>query len=330
MKILLLSNNPERASFRQRFAVYFEILKKAGINCDVAVIPSGFISRYKTFRQARGYDCVILHKKGLRPIDAHLLRKYSKKIIYNYDDAVMFKDSSPEKISLSHYVPFKKSVSIADKVLVGSRYLADFAIKLGVDAQILPLGLDVDKYFVSGAKIDDGKIRLVWVGSASTLCYLESLKDTLETIGKSYHNVVLRIIGDTFFDLENMQVEKFQWSVDKRGEYLSACDIGLAPLPDNNFTQGKCSFKVLEYASAKLPVVASTVGTNSVHVIDTKSGFLAKSQQDWLTHLKVLIEDEYLRMQMGEAGYLHAQNYSIEKVGQQLVDFIMSVVQSAD
>lgn len=326
MKVLFLSNNPERSSFRQRFTVYLDVLKSKGINYDIAVIPSGLMGRYKTFKKAQNYDSVILHKKGLNPISAYLLRKFSKKIIFNYDDAVMFKDSKPDKKSLSHLLPFNRSVRISDNVLVGSEYLAAFARKLGTKATILPLGLEFDKYFVDDTKVDDGKIRLVWIGSDATLMYLWSLKNTLEMIGRKYPNVVLRIIGDSFFDLENMEVEKFKWQKDKRGEYLSACDIGLVPLPDNNFTQGKCTFKCLEYASAKLCSIASPVGTNTVHIIDGKTGYFAKNSQEWEDCLSQLIEDESLRKQMGQAAYDIAQDYSIEKIGPRLAEFIRSVL----
>jgi len=196
VKVLFLSNNPDRSSFKQRFTVYLDLLKSKGIHCDIAVIPSGLIARYKTFKKAQNYDCVILHKKGLNPLSAYFLKKFSEKLIYNYDDAVMFKDSKPQKTSLSHLRPFNRSVSISNHVLVGNEYLSSFAKQLGVKATILPLGLEVDKYFVPNTKINDNKTRLVWIGSDASLIYLKSLKNTLETVGRKYQNVVLRIIGD--------------------------------------------------------------------------------------------------------------------------------------
>ncbi len=322
MKVLLLSNNPARASFKQRFAVYFDILKQNGIDVTVTQNKSGFFRKKKIFKAALNYDCVILHKKGLNPIDAFLLRKYSKKIIYNYDDAVMFKDSNPEKYSASHYLPFKRSVKACDIVLTGSQYLADFARELGAKVKVLPLGLETDKYYIPNIKKDDGNIRLVWIGSETTLRYLEQIKNVLESLGKKYDNLKLRIIGDTFFDLENMEVEKCKWQMDKRSQYLCECDIGLAPLPNDRFSNGKCSFKVLEYGAAKLPVVASPVGTNSSHLIDTKTGFLAETLEQWGDSLTKLIEDETMRNEMGEAGYNVAQEHSIEKIGTKLALFL--------
>ncbi len=326
MNVLFLSNNPKRASFKQRFAVYFDILKQNGIDVTVVQNKSGFLGKNKFFKAMSDYDCVILHKKGLNPIDAFLLRRYSKKIIYNYDDAVMFKDSNPDKYSASHYLPFKRSVKVCDIVLTGSQYLADFARELGAEVKVLPLGLETDKYYIPDVKKDDCNIRLVWIGSEATLRYLEQIKEVLELLGKKYDNLKLRIIGDTFFDLENMEVEKYKWQMDKRAQYLCECDIGLAPLPNDRFSNGKCSFKVLEYGAAKLPVVASPVGTNPSHLIDTKTGFLAETSEEWNISLSKLIENKAMRDEMGEAGYNVAQEHSIEKIGAKLASFIKEQV----
>ena len=326
MQLLIITNNPNRASFRQRIGIYLDLLAGNDIKCEVAVLPKGMGSRVKLFKRAAEFDCVFLHKKLLNIADAYLLRKWARKVIFNYDDAIMYSDKNPERKSRSHLVPFRRTVRLSDMVLVGSVYLADQARPFNENIEVLPLGLSVSDYIVENATKDDGKIRLVWVGSETTLCYLEEIKPVLEKIGQKFSNVVLRIVGDTFFDLENMPVEKLKWQKDKRGIYLSGSDIGLAPLPDNNFTRGKCSFKVLEYSSAQLPVVASPVGTNGEHLIDGQTGFLVSNDQQWIDRISDLIEDEDLRKQMGHKGSDQAIKYDIRVVGQQLCSIIKDCV----
>lgn len=327
MKLLIVTNNPRRASFRQRIEVYIDTLQANGIACEVAKLPSGSYSRRKLFKRAKEFDGVFLHKKGLNLIDGFWLRKYSKKIIYNFDDAVMYSDKRPDRNSRSHFIPFRRSVKLADMVIVGNSYLAEHAQRFNSNVKILPIGLKVSDYKLDCPPKDDGKIRLVWIGSKSTLNYLAEMKPTFEEIGVRFDNVILRIICDEFFDLENMPVEKQLWSKDTRSIDLATSDIGLAPLPNDRFTKGKCSFKVLEYASAGLPVVASPIGTNSDHIRDNVTGFLVIETQEWIDRITQLIEDGQLRKKMGQEGRAHAEKFDVSMIGKQLTELVTQCLQ---
>ena len=232
MNLFIISNNLNRAGFRQRIAVYLEILRTNGIDCEVARLPSGSLARRNLFRRAAEFDVVLLHKKGLNPIDAFWLRRYSKKLIYHFDDAIMYNDKTPERNSRSHFVPFRRSVRIADMVIAGSTYLARQAKPFNPNVVILPTGINISDYNVEKPAKDDNKIRLVWIGSLSTLKYLRQIKQVPEEIGTRFSNVIMRIICDDFLELENVPVEKRLWSRDTRGIDLETSDIGLAPLPD--------------------------------------------------------------------------------------------------
>ena len=326
MNLFVLTNNPERASFKQRVETYLDILRKNGINCRIAKLPTGIWARRKLFEQAKDFDAVFLHKKCLNILDAFWLRKYSRKIIYNFDDAIMYDDKRPDRDSRVHFRRWKRSVGVADRVIVGSEYLAEYARRFNSNVEVLPIGLKVSDYHVPCLSKPDNNIRLVWIGSKSTLDYLVEIKPVLEEIGGRYDNVILRIICDDFFDLKNMPVEKRLWSSETRGIDLAACDIGLAPLPDNRFTQGKCSFKVLEYSAAGLPVVASPVGTNSEYVREGITGFLATDTQKWVERISQLVENPQLCKKMGEQGRAWAKNFDVSVIGKQLCELIAKCV----
>ena len=322
MNLLILTNNPNRASFRQRIEVYLDTLRTNGINCEVAKLPAGHLARRKLFMRAAKFDGVFLHKKGLNPFDAFWLRRYSKKIIYNFDDAIMYSPKVPERNSSAHFRPFRRTAKLADMVIAGNSYLAEHARKFNSNVKVLPIGLKVSDYQVDRPPKSNDKIRLVWIGSSSTLKYLAEIKPALEEIGCCFDNLILRIICDSFFDLQNMSVEKYLWSNEKRAIDLATNDIGLAPLPDNRFTRGKCSFKVLEYACAGLPVVASPVGTNAEYVKDGTTGFLAKDAQQWLDKIAQLIENRQLRKKMGDENLALVKNFDISVIGKQLIGLI--------
>jgi glycosyltransferase involved in cell wall biosynthesis len=322
MKLLILSSNLERAGFRQRIAIYLDILCSNGIECEVAKLPAGPLARLKLFRRAPDFDVVLLHKKGLNPFDAFWLRRYSKKLIYHFDDAIMYSTKTPDHNSRSHLARFRRSARSADMVIAASAYLAEHALKFNPNVTVLATGIKISDYKFDRHCEKDDKVRLVWIGSKATLEYLVTIKPALEEIGSHFNNVVLRIICDDFFDLENMPVEKFRWSQKTRGGDLAECDIGLAPLPDDRFTQGKCSFKVLEYAAAGLPVVASPVGANVDNIREGVTGFFATDYRNWVGRITQLIKDTQLRERMGKQALVHAEKYDISVIGKQLTDLL--------
>ncbi len=322
MNLFVISNNPNRASFRQRIGMYLPVLVNAGINSEVAKLPKGFFNRKTLFKKAGSFDIVFLHKKCLNFFDAKILTRYAKKIIYDFDDAMMYSPKKPQKQSYAHYWPFKRTAALANLVIAGNSYLAQMAKKYNSNVVILPTGLDTEKYKSAGESQKDGKIRLVWIGSKSTLRYLDEIKEPLEQIGGKYKNAVLRIISDEFPDFGNIEVEKIKWTLDGESRDLSQCDIGIAPLPDNNFTKGKCGFKVLQYMAAALPVAASPVGVNSDLVRDGTNGFCATTGQQWFESISRLINDAQLRRTMGQANQIFVKQYDAKIIGRRLCDLI--------
>jgi glycosyltransferase involved in cell wall biosynthesis len=325
MQLLVLTNNPDRASFRQRVSVYRDILADRGVQTEIAVLPKGFFARRRLFRQARHFDGVFIHKKKLNLFDAFELRRHSRRIIYSFDDAVMLDPRRPESNSRAHYVPFRRTVRLADMVIVGSNYLAEQARPFNANIHVLPIGLDTADYGVAGAPPKDGSIRLVWVGSRSTLSYLRLIDPVLERLAARFPRLKLRVVGDEFPPAGRMPVETIPWSPQARRLGLATADIGLAPLPDDPFTRGKCSFKVLEYSASGLPVVASPVGTNAEYVLDARTGFLAGKERDWIERLTRLVEDHDLRTRMEQAGRERAAQFDIAVIGARFASLLSSV-----
>jgi glycosyltransferase involved in cell wall biosynthesis len=327
MNLLIITNNPDRASFKQRIGAYIGILRTNGINCEVAKLPPGSLARRRLFKRAADFDGVFVHKKMLNPIDATWLRKHGRKIIYNFDDAVMYHDKYPDRTSPSHFRRFRRSIKLADMVITAGSYLAAHALKFSRNVEVLPIGLAVGDYKPAPSTNSNGKIRLVWIGSATTLQYLAEIKPALEEIGARFDNLILRIICDDFFDLQNMKVEKRLWSDESRAAGLATSDIGLAPLPDNRFTRGKCSFKVLEYGAAGLPVIASPVGTNSDYVLDGVTGLFAKNVHEWTARITQLVKDPQLRKKMGQAGSERAKKFDVNIIGRQFAELVYNCLQ---
>lgn len=324
MRLLIITNNPERASFRQRVGVYLDRFAARGIESEVAILPKGFFSRRRLFKRAGEFDGVFLHKKTLMSHDIRCLRHHSRKLIYNFDDAVMYSDKHPGVYSRTHTGRFRKTVEQADLVIVGSGYLADLARPFNANVRVLPLGLDIRDYGVDPLPAPDGKVRLVWIGSESTVGYLETIRPAIDRLAARFNTLVVRIIGDAFPAWPDIPVEQIAWSPQSRRTGLAGSDIGLAPLPDDPFTRGKCSFKVLEYSASGLPVVASPVGTNAAYVRDGVTGFLATTMDEWVDRIRQLIQNPGQRRSMGRAGTERAREFDISVVGEELCTLILA------
>ncbi len=323
MNLLVITNNPDRPSFRQRIEIYLDVLRDNGIECRVERFPKGLPARYKLLRQCADFDGVFLHKMRMNILNAHWLRTYAGKIIYDFDDAVMYDDMNPDTFSIKRQRDFRRTVKLAHLVLPANKYLADHAKVYNANVEIVPTGLDLRDYKLENIdKVDDGKIRLVWIGSKTTLSYLEAITEALEEIGSRTDNVVLRIIADEFFDLKNMEVQKCPWSLETQTRDLATSDIGICPLPTDKFTRGKSGgIKILQYAAVGLPVIVSD-DVNAEYICDGVTGFFAGSTNDWIEKITLLVKDRQLRKQMGSAGIKEAEKYDLTAIAPKLCKLI--------
>jgi glycosyltransferase involved in cell wall biosynthesis len=78
-------------------------------------------------------------------------------------------------------------------------------------------------------------------------------------------------------------------------------DVGLMPLPDTDWTRGKCAYKALQYMAGGVPVVADDVGVTA-RIIGDGAGHAVRGEEEWVESLVVLLTDANLRNQMGSQG----------------------------
>jgi len=327
MKILILTNNLSRASFRLRIGDYLDELKRQNILCTVSALPKKTTARWRLLKSTREYDALLIHRKCFHLLDAFVLRLYRPALIFfDFDDAIMHSTSCPESDWTSHYRLFRRTARMADVMIAGNETLADYARRYCDNVHVLPTGLDIKAYDGTDVRKPDEKIRLVWIGSKSTLPFLEQLRSVLEKIGAAHKNVVLRIIADVFFDLENMEVEKCPWTIDGHIKDLQECDIGIAPLPDNRFTRGKCAFKMLQYFATGLPVIASPVGVNKTYMEQSGGGMIATTDDEWERAVEILIADDVLRGTVGQRGRNYVKQFDCKVIADRLAKILSKKV----
>jgi glycosyltransferase involved in cell wall biosynthesis len=326
LKLLIISNNITRSSFRLRVGDHLDFLRKESLTCNVQQLPRKNMERWKLFKMSGEYDGVLIQRKCLNFWDAAVLSHFCRKMIFDYDDAIMFSATKPESRLTNHSRRFKRTAGMMDVMIAGNEYLAGYARRHCDHVHILPTGLDTRIYQKKEVQKNRNEIRLVWIGSRSTLKYLAELSPVFEQIGQIHKNVVLRIIADKFFDLKHMKVQKHVWSLENEVSDLTACDIGLSPLPDNRFTRGKCGFKILQYFAAGLPVIASPVGVNEKFIKESNAGILALTLSEWKDAIEKMVNGIAVYKQLGQNGEKYVQAYDKTVISKNLCRIIKSAI----
>ncbi len=300
-RVLVITNNLAQASFRLRIAELVPLLRARGFELDVHVRPRQIIARRRLLRTASQYDSVILQRKLLDPMDASLLRQCARKIFYDIDDAVMLEQRPVGAIERwRNRRRFAATADIADHVVAGNEYLADFFRQRGRAVTILPTVVDPAHYQVK-QHAETNSPRLVWIGSRSTLPYVEKFLPAIEAAAKRAAGLSLVTIADAGIADAPVPAEHIPWSAETEAASLLRGDIGIAPTPDDPWTRGKCGFKIIQYMAAGLPVIASPVGANA-EIVTSNCGILATSSLEWVEAIVQLAGDCAIRAAMGAAG----------------------------
>jgi glycosyltransferase involved in cell wall biosynthesis len=335
-KILFLVPYPlkESPSQRFRFEQYFNLLEhhnhrykvqsflnsqnwqlffKPGNDFSKALaLAGGFIKRILILFEAPAYDFVFIHREITPvgpPVFEWIIAKILKrKIIYDFDDMIWLTDRQNESILLRVAKWRSKVRSIcywAYRVSCGNNYLCNFAYHINPGTRLNPTTVDTENWHspdLYPVIKDDTRIILGWTGSHSTLKYLTEIEDILQKVEQEYPMVRIRIIADQKPSLQLQTLEFIPWNVKTEVQDLLQFDIGLMPLPDNEWAKGKCGFKIIQYLSLGIPAIASPVGVNADIIQDGVTGFLCHSSEAWFKAIKTLIEDKNLRRAFGERG----------------------------
>jgi glycosyltransferase involved in cell wall biosynthesis len=327
MRVLFFIQGFSVAASRYRVIQYVPHLKQAGIDADVLEYPKGLSGWFRCRAFARKADIIFFQRK--RPPLAVLmsLRAMGKKVVYDFDDAIMFKNSlSANPYSLRRKLSFRRMLRFADLVIAGNEFLRSEATKYSRAVQILPTPIDIERY--GQKRYGDGDtIQIGWIGDHGSIHYMESYKEVWEELGRRFGNVALTIICDVFIETKDIPLIRRQWSSEKEVEYLQDLDIGVMPLFDDLWSRGKCGFKIIQYMGVGLPVVCTPVGINRDAVESGTNGFWAETMSEWVEKLTVLIENAELREKMGVAGRKRMlERYTVQACAPQIIEWLNGLV----
>jgi len=311
--VVLLGYDLEQPSFRHRMRTLIGTLDAAGWQVRAERFPSGRygIRTWERRSLLREADVVVLHQIKLSAMEARLFASFSRRRIFDVDDAIYVRKprqlgDAPDD-SRWRKRKFAATCRWVDVVAAGNDVLAGVARASAPAVMVLPTSIDTAAYQPTTATAADPP-TIVWIGSPENLVYLEMIRPALARLTARYPTLKMRVICSRFPDWPLVNVERIAWSSATEAEELAAAHIGVMPLTDDEWARGKCAFKLLQYMAAALPCVASPVGANTEAVIDGFNGFHARTVDDWERHLEALIRSPQLRARFGASGRAHVES----------------------
>jgi glycosyltransferase involved in cell wall biosynthesis len=284
---------------------YFPYLEAHGVEATWHPVRGSLKKKFLLYRELPRYDVAIIQRRLLSPLEFYWIRGRSAKIIFDLDDAVMYRSSSSHHPhSFSRWLKFRWMVRGSDAVTVGNAFLKEEVRKVDPKKKIflIPTSIDTSLYAEKKNISEGSEIVLGWIGTKGNLKYLKKLEPVFESLAKRFPNLRLKIVSNDFFDSSFIPVIKKPWRLEDENQDLISFDIGLMPLQDDLWSKGKCGLKIIQYLSVGVPVVCTPVGINGDIVKDGRNGFWATSPVEWVDRLATLIGDPALRLKMGREG----------------------------
>lgn len=326
---------PLAASTRYRLGQYVPGLAKHGIDLQIchllgddylrrrfgggslpiADLLRAGVARFADLLHQHEYDVAMLHCELFPLLPGWIERALIRKpYVYDFDDAFYLKYRSG-RMGIARPLlgnKFDTVIAGAAAVTAGNQVLAQYARQNNANTHDLPTVIDTGRYLPRPASRGGKVFTVGWIGSPSTAPYLSELVAPLAAIGQE-GPVQLIVIGGKAPVVPNVTVVEIAWNEHTEVDLINSFDVGVMPLPDDDWARGKCAFKLIQYMACAVPVVASPVGAN-VDVVGVESGLMASSPQEWADALRLLRDQPVKRVEMGQAGRERVvQHYSLHR-----------------
>ena len=351
MKVLFLTKYTALgASSRMRTFQYLRYYEAAGIDCTVSSFfndaylhnlyggkPSRwslfnfYMKRFLVLLSVFKYDKVYIEKEIFPyspPFAEWLLFLCGKDYLVDYDDAIFHNYDRNSNFIIRTFLKNKIDMVMkhAEAVIAGNSYLAKRAEKAGAKkVVVVPTVVDLERYAPLALPKKEGKFIIGWIGTKTTFeKHLLSIKDWLLK-AQDLFDLEIHIIGIT----ENHiylgdHVKLIPWTEETEVAAISTIDVGIMPLRNSPWEEGKCAYKIIQYMACGKPVIASDVGMNAEVCLNGETGFLADSEEEFLAALRFLINNKTSREHMGKKGRtLVEKSFNIEKTSQVMTELIL-------
>jgi Glycosyl transferases group 1 len=250
------------------------------------------------------------------PAFAPLQALAKRPMILDVDDAVWLNTGGHRARDLA---------KASDLIVCGNSFLANHFSRWNTNVTIIPTAVNTAWYRPRRNKVGAGvtapALVLGWTGTSGNFPFLYSIERALMRVLQHCSRAKLLIVADRppqFKLLPESRVEFELWTPRTELAAFAHMSIGLMPLADTAWCNGKCSYKMLCYMAAGLPVVVTAAGMNREILALGEVGLSASSEHQWVDALIALLSDADLRQRMGAAGRVVVEeHFSLQRLTQQ-------------
>jgi len=330
IRILCLHLAENQASYRYRVAQFLPYWKDYDIDMHpVRITSKSYPQKLSIALQSKAYDYVWLQRKPLSPLFTSIIARNSR-LIYDYDDALYavesYLEGKPKPTQPGSKQIIKRLNTVLKRsslVFAGSDALAKYSRRFNpANTFIVPTAYEKLPTPPMPAHAD-GPVTIGWIGNTGNLYFLQMIDRACAAIQQRHPSVRFSVMSGK--PPENLQTrwEFTAWSKEGERAWLDSIDIGIMPLEDDEWSRGKCAFKLLQYMAHGKPVVASAVGANFSAVIHDKSGFLASTEQEWEEAIETLVSNPEQRIEMGKKSLnLFLSDYERQRVQEKMATLL--------
>jgi glycosyltransferase involved in cell wall biosynthesis len=300
------------SSFMDR-AMYDVVYQPGHLQAKLLGTLRGHLRRLRDLARVRRFDLVYVFM-WVTPVGTSLMermtRALARRLIYDLEDNALVgqriaREDNPNPLArlLKGRGKTEYLIREADHVITSSPLLNDICVPMNRRraCTYISSSVDADRFVPANRYEGSDGVTIGWTGTYSTKPFLDLLRPVFRKLAERVR-FKLRVIGNFDYDLPGVDLEVVRWSKEKEVEDLQAIDIGVYPLPLDDWVIGKSGLKAIQYMAFGLPVVASDAGITSRVVLDGATGILVRTEDEWLDALERLVRDPALRRRLGEAG----------------------------
>lgn len=317
----------------------WKIVYEPGHICAKIVgVLRGHLRRLRDLFRIRRYDLIYVFMfvtPFLTSAMERTVRALARRLIYDVEDNILVEQNLPKHMNPNTIVRLIKRpqkarylIRTADHVVTSSPFFNDFCLNINVygACTYVSSSVDTDRFQPSTQYSNDQPVIIGWTGTFSSKIFLDQLRGVLARLAERVQ-FKMRVIGNFDYELPGVDLEVVRWSAENEVRDLQALDIGVYPLPIDDWVLGKSGLKAIQYMAFGLPCVATEVGTTPMLITDYVNGRLVKTDDEWMEALEELIRDPALRRRLGERAREDAlANYSLQVIGQKYEEILKKVM----
>jgi glycosyltransferase involved in cell wall biosynthesis len=272
------------------------------VSAKAQEVLRGYLKRLADALLPSSADVIFVYREAalLGPAWIEQVLGLRRPLVFDFDDAIYLADTSQANAWSRGFKSVTKVETIcrvARHVTVGNEFLARYVKDRAREVTVIPSTIDTDAYQIQPRA--QNRVPVIgWTGSVTTVPYLMALAPALRRL-REKREFELRVIGANI-EIEGLAVRCLPWRAETEPDDLRALDVGLMPLPDDEWARGKCGMKALQYMALGIPPVVSPVGVNASIVLDGINGFHAATQEEWIDRIGLLLDEQALRRRLGQ------------------------------